>query len=366
MVGISVTTDLEGLMTRVTLTGLSAGTRYDVYRMRVHWDKDDDEYQRITPDRRNHWSAVAHRIGWEASSSTHTFRDYEAPMKPFKYFVVETTRNGPFDYNWENGDYPLSRGDLDDQAIHFDRALKEVFTVEDRPFDGTLLLRSTQDLGLFVPACLYDVDEIKYTARGTEFPVIGRQYPLYVADTREARRGRFTLLTKSLAEYQDLRDIVFPQSGRLTPIWLQAYGNETLLLDDMLVVPLDVSVEQAGQADSDRRFITVEYVEIDPTAGLPKRTGDNDALVTPPVAGFTTNNRRPRRKEKVTLYDQSSGQITNWTWTISRVEKGVVSKRYGPGPHKVSWGAAEKHWVRLRVTGPEGASVKEKTFWVQR
>lgn len=366
MVGISVVTDVEGLLANVTLTGLSAGTRYDVYRLRLLWDRDDDRYDRMLPDRRSYWSAVAHRIGWEATSSTHSFRDYEAPRRPFAYFVVPTTAIAPYEYNWENGDYPLSRGDLGTDVVHFDREIEEKFAENDRPYDGNLLMRSTKDLGLYVDACLYDMDEVKYTARGSEFPVIGRQFPLYVADTREARRGTFTLLTDSLAQYEDVREIVFPQTGRLSPVWIQAASNNVMLLDDMLVVPLDVSVEQAGKADSDRRFITVQYVEIDPTAGMPKRTGDNDVLIDPPVAGFTTNNRRPRRKERVTLYDQSTGQITEWYWTISRVEKGVVSKKYGPGPHRVSWGAATKHWVKLRVTGPGGASVKQKTFWVQR
>lgn len=366
----SVVSDVESLTVDVTMTGLTAGVRYDVYRLVQAWDSDDDVYQQRLPDRRNYWSVVAHRRGWEAPGTTASFRDYEAPMRPFRYFTVRTSLVAPFEWDWDDGDYPLSRGDLSTQVVHLQRDQEALFEIDEATVEGSLVLRSTKDLSLWADTCLYDMDVVRYTARGTEFPVIGRQYPLYVADTREARRGTMTLLTKELNEYDEIREMVFPQSGRISPIWIHAANEQTLLLDDMLVVPLDVDVQQAGK-NPERRFITIDYVEIDPTAGLPQRTGDNDDLVSAPKANFRRDVTRPRRGQKVTLTDTSTGQFENWKWTISGRVRGTnrvrdARYRYGEGPHRVSWNAPLKHYVKLRVWGPYGASTVKKYFKVQR
>lgn len=365
----SVVTDVESLTVDVTITGLTVGERYDVYRLAQSWNEDDDVYDRIIPDRRSYWSIVAHRRSWEATGTTRSFRDYEAPMKPIKYFIVRTDQTAPFEYDWTGGDYPLSRGDLSTQVVHLQREQEALFAIDDAPIEGNLVLRSTSDLGLWADACLYDMDVVRYTARGTEFPVIGRQFPIYVADSREARRGTMTLMTKDMVEYDEIREIVYPQTGRISPIWVHAANDKVAILDDMVIVPLDIDVEVAGVADPNRRFITIDFVEIDPSMGLPQRTGDNDDLVTPPKANFAATDYTPNRKQKVTLTDASTGQFDNWKWTISRKIKGKDrvkdgGYRYGEGPHQVSWGASAKHYVTLRVWGPYGASTRKKYFKV--
>lgn len=367
----SVTSDVESLTVDITISGLTAGTRYDVYRLRQSWDSDDDVYQQTIPDRRSYWSVVAHRRAWEAPGTTVSFRDYEAPMRPIKYFIVPTASVAPFEHDWSNGDYPLSRGDLSTQVVHLQRDQEALFATDEAPVVGNIVFRSTSDLSLWADCLLYDIDLIRYTARGTEFPVVGRQFPIYVADSRQARRGTITLLTKDHVEYDEIREICFPQSGRISPVWIHAANANTSLLDDMVMVPLDIDVEPAGKTEPDRRFITIDFVEIDPAAGLPQRTGDNDDLVSAPKANFTSNDFTPARKQKVTLTDTSTGQFENWKWTISRKVRGSDrvkdgSYRYGQGPHQVSWGAAITHYVKLRVWGPYGASTRKRYFKVHK
>ena len=100
MVAIDVIKDdLETLSVKVALTGLTAGTRYDVFRLQVRYlGKDDADariYERELPDRRGLWSVVSHRMGWEASAASHTFRDYECPKRPTQYYVCASSAGGP-------------------------------------------------------------------------------------------------------------------------------------------------------------------------------------------------------------------------------------------------------------------------------
>lgn len=364
--------NVRGLRVDVTCSGLTPGTRYDIYRLSVILDGEDDNghptYGPRLPDRRNYWRTVGHRYGWEAPAAETTFRDYEAPMGPFRYFVVETAAEGPHDYDWAAGDYPLERGTLSGDVVHLahleETTLDEygdpLVDAEDRP--GSLILRSTATLGLYSRACLYDLDDIRYTARGTEHAVMGRQYPLYVADTREARRGRMTMITRDIADYDEVRDIVFPQNGRIAPVMVNAGSDNTLLLDDMMVIPLDISVQQASPHSTQVRFITLDFVEIDPTTPLIQRSGDNPDPAKP-VAGFTVSPRNPSRSQQVTFTDTSSGSITTWKWDL-RPATGW-SGQSGPGPYRVRYTNQRTFKAKLRVQGPAGADVAEKTIRVR-
>ena len=358
---------VQGLYVDVTLSGLTPGTRYDLYRMRVNADGEDESgdpvYGRVLPDRKTYWQTVGHRYGWEADAAESVLRDYEPPMRPFSYFLVETSRVGPHDYNWANGDYPLSRGDLGADVVHLSHLEQTTLDeygdplVDPQDLPGTLILRSTAELGLYTRACLYDLDDIRYTARGTEHPVMGRQYPLYVADTREARRGTLTMITRDVAEYDAVREIVFPQSGRIAPVAVNAGSDNTLLLDDMLTIPLDIDVQQASQSSTQVRFVTVDFVEVDPTTPLVVRAGDNPDP-TKPRADFTRAPVSPQRGQPVVFTDTSTGAVTGWKWDL-RAAKGWQGPS-GAGPHRVRYTKTGKVLVKLRVSGPGGSSVVEK------
>jgi len=371
VVGINVTQDdVETLFVEVQLTGLTAGTRYDVMRLQLRYLGDDDTgnpiYERELPDRRALWSSVAHRVGWVAPAATATFRDYECPMRPTVWFVVATAQVGPAEWDWAGGDYPVSRGVLGAQVVHFDRELEQA--MEAGPHEkGHVLVRSTSELGLYVTSCVVDIPEMKYTARGTELAVLGRQYPVYIADTREARRGSLTLLTRDLGQYDDLRRIVFPADGRIRPVIFNSGSDATMLLDDLRVVPLDVSIEQVTQTTADFRYIHIDFVEVDPTTPLVHRTGDNDDLVNKPVANFTISDTTPARNQWVTLADTSTGQFDSWEWTIGH-SNNQVGKFYTKGPHKVRWTRRGRFTIKLRVygsiTGTGGAHTRSKTVTV--
>lgn len=348
---------VETLFVRIQLSGLTPGTKYDLFRLRMRYVGPDlttgppytggPLYSRETPDRAGLWSAVAHRVGWTAPSAAVTVRDYECPMKPTSYFLVPTSAGSPFEFGWGISTlYPISRGVLGAGVVDFEHDL----AVQPQ---GRVIVRSTADLNRFVILCVADMDEIKYTARGTELAVIGNQYPVYVADTREARRGSIVFKVDNVGQYNDLRSIVFPASGRIWPIYLQDASTPNMLLDDMKVLPLDVTIEQATKADADTRFVRVDYVEIDSTAPLPKRFGDNDNEISPPVANFLISDTTPAAGQVVTLTDTSTGQFDSWDWTIYGSSSNPLGKFHTKGPHKVLWNHKGEKTVKLRVYGAE-------------
>lgn len=359
--------DLERLLVKVRLTGLAAGTAHDVYRLQLRNAGVDDTGKRIyeleRPDRRGLWSTVAHRVGststgsgpsWVPATSTVEFRDFEAPKRPFSYFVCPSSVGGPGSWDFDDGPYPLGRGVLDDTVTHFNAQLQDANLGED-PDVGELLIRSTANLARYVTCCVYDVDGPTYTARGQEHAVIGSQYPVYISDSREARRGTFTLMVKDLNQLNQLRSICFPESGRIWPVTIHSSGDPTMLLDDIRAVPLNVEIEQLIKSDINTRLVHLDYIEIDGSTPLVRRSGDNDYLDTDaPDANFTISDSTPHAGEWITLTDTSTGAGNNdWEWTFTPHPAsnpiGVFHTSGGSGGHKVRYTSTGSKWVKLRV-----------------
>lgn len=363
--------DIETLIVKIHLTGLVVGRRYDVMRLQMRYLGDDDAgtriYQREIPDRRALWSSLAHRVGWEAPKTEVTFRDFECPMRPTQFYLCESSAIGPFDWDFAAGDYPLTNGVIaSTPVVHFNADISAL-DLDDQPDEGHILVRSVEELAHRADACLVEMTGPKYTARGTEFAVMGSQYPVYVSDSREARRGSVVLLTRDLGQLNDLRRIVYPSSGAIRPFLMQSGGDAALLLDDMRVVPLDVEIEQATPDNADLRFVRIDYVEVDNSAPLIARIGDNDDLVDPPEAAFTFSDTTPAKHQWITLSDTSTGQGDTWEWTIERGYEtdNRVGKFWGPGPHKVFWGARGRRSVKLRFGSPAtGFHTRTKTVTV--
>lgn len=349
-IGISITKeDLETLTTRISLTGLTAGTRYDVYRVQYRYLGKNAagvrQYQRELPDRRALWSSVGHRIGWQAGGTTASFRDYECPIRPTKYFACLTSVIGPHEYDFADGNYPMSRGALSAELVHWRADMDDIFA---DPGEGHIVVRSVHELAHYADCCLVEMDGPTYTARVNEIPVMGNQYPVIVSDTREARRGSLTLLTRNLGQYNALRRIVFPASGAIRPVVLQSGGDHSLLLDDMRIIPLDVELEQTTQRDADYRYVTIDYVEADPSAPLIARSGDNDDLTAAPVAQFTLSTTTPTVGQWVTLTDTSTGSGDDWEWTVDNTASNKVGKFYTRGPHQIAFASRGAKTVKLR------------------
>jgi hypothetical protein len=370
-IGLTVTKETwETLFVALQLTGLTPGVKYDLMRLQIRYTGDDDlanpVYNRETPDRKALWSAVAHRVGWTAPAATVNVIDYECPTRPTQYLLVPTSAVGPFEYtNWAVP-YPVSRGVLSPTVVHFAREI----TGEGEK--GHVLVRSTANLQKFVMACVAEMDELKYTARGTELAVMGSQYPVYVADTREARRGSIVLKVESLGAYNDLRSIVFPNTGAIRPVIFNNASLDAILLDDMKVIPLDVSVEQASKADVDLRFVRIDFVEVEAASPLLKRAGDNDNYINHPKANFTVSDMTPAVNQWVTLTDTSTGQYDSWDWTFRGQTSNTGGKFYTKGPHKIRFTKRGTKTIKLRVYGAEidaqghtaGSSVLSKTVVV--
>ena len=96
-----------------------------MYRLQVQHVHDDPDtgqpvYNRELPDSAAVcWSSVAHRVGWQPAAANANFRrTFECPRRPTRYFIVETDLTAPFEYDWDNGNYPLSRGVLSDDVVH--------------------------------------------------------------------------------------------------------------------------------------------------------------------------------------------------------------------------------------------------------
>jgi len=173
-------------------------------------------------------------------------------------------------------------------------------------------------------------------------------------------------MTRNLGQYNDLRRVVFPESGAIRPFILNSGGDATLLLDDMRCVPLDVEVEQTTPENADLRYVKINYVEVDNSLPLVRRIGDNDDLVNPPEAAFTFSDASPARHQWISLTDTSTGQGDTWEWTIERGYEtdNKIAKFYGPGPHRVRWAIRGKKTVKLRFGG-SGAGFHTRTKTLQ-
>jgi hypothetical protein len=372
MVGISITKeDLETLFVQVHLTGLNPGTRYDVMRLQLRYLGKDDlgarRYERELPDRRALWSSVAHRVGWQAPATSANFRDFECPKRPTSYFVCASSAVGPHEWDFADGTYPVGHGVLDEEVVHFNQDIRDVDPTALDPSEGHILVRSVHELAHYAEACVVDLDGPTYTARASEFAVMGNQYPVIISDSREARRGTVTLKTSDLGQYNDLRRVVFPESGRIRPFVLNSGGDSALLLDDMRCIPLDVEVEQATKLNPDVRFIHIDYVEVDPSAPLIARSGDNDDLVGAPQADFTFSDPTPAAGQWITLTDTSTGLGDDWDWTIGGgggEGSNWIGKFYTRGPHRVRWMGRGKAAVKLRFGG-SGAGHHTRTKTVE-
>jgi hypothetical protein len=363
--GMTVTAeDWQSMHVQVNLTGLTVGTKYDLMRLHLHHTGYNSVgtplYERWMPDRKTLWSAVAHRVGWTATKTSHSVIDYDVNLTPHQYFIVATSAEGPFEYtNWAVP-YPTSRGYLHPVVTHLGELLR------DEP-PGFILLRSTNEPLKFVKVCVVEVDEMKYTARGTELAVMGNQYPVYIADTRQARRGSIVVKITGDGAYNTLRDVVFPNTGAIWPVILQRASWPNPLFEDMKVIPLDVTVEQPTKANPFVRFARIDFVEVDPTSPLLRRTGDNDDAIAVPKANFTLSDTTPARNQWITLTDTSTGQYDQWDWNVPG-NTAIYATGYafpiiggtGPGarfqtkgPHQVIWAQAGTYEVSLRVYGTE-------------
>lgn len=356
VIGINILQhDLERLLVKVEITGLAAGTAHDIYRLQLRCPGKDDLgnrlYERELPDRRGLWSTVAHRVNWQAPSGTVELRDFEAPKRPFQYFVCPSSVGGPGSWDFEDGPYPLGRGVLDDQVIHFNAQLEDL-DLSAEPGIGELLIRSTANLARYIECCVGDIDGPRYVARGEEHSVIGSQYPTFISDSREARRGTFTLLVRDLNQYNQLRSICFPESGRIWPITIHSASDPTLLIDDLRAIPMDVSIDQVSKSDIDFRWVELDYIEVDPNVPLVSRSGDNDYLDTnAPDANFTISDDTPAANTWVTLTDTSTGAGNDdWEWTLTpHPASNPIGVFHTRGPHKVRYPNTGKKWVKLRV-----------------
>jgi hypothetical protein len=360
--------DVSRLSVTLHLTGLVVGTRYDLMRLQVRYVGDNDlgvpVYDRELPDRAALWSTVAHRVSWQATATTADVTDYECPMRPTQWFIVESSLVGPAEYEgWDKAPYPVSRGVLSPTIVHFNREYADLMGAGARE-QGHVLVRSTVELGKYVSCCVVDIDELKYVARGTELAVIGSQYPVFISDTREARRGSIILKVDTLGAYNDLRSIVFPPGGAVRPVIFNAGSEPTMLLDDMRVIPLDIGIEQVTHSDPSSRYVHIDFTETDPTVPLIFRTGDNDTLVSKPTANFTISDTTPARNQWITLTDTSSGSFDSYDWSVGTTANNAMSKYYSKGPFRIAYKARGTFVVKLRVYGLAGASTVTKTITV--
>ena len=142
------------------------------------------------------------------------------------------------------GKYPTSRGALSTQVVHFARDLADAH-LNLEPKEGRILVRSTDELALYIAPCLVEMEGPLYTARGEEHAVMGSQFPVFVSDSREARRGTLVLLTRNLGAVQR------PAAHRLPGVGAdparsccRGAGTRRCCCDDLRCLPLDVEVEQ--------------------------------------------------------------------------------------------------------------------------
>lgn len=242
-VGIAVTaTDNTALRATFSLTGLDTAKRYDVLRVISGSDDNERRYQVIGSYR-----------DWKPSAATATVVDYEAPIRPYRVAIWDSTLSTPLDFDFSLGGYTGPAALVTSNEVKLTS-----------PLCGAVI-RSTKTPGLYVDVRIWDLDPVLYRARVSELTPMGTRFPVIIADRREGRRvERLVVYTSSVAAGKALTDLLIPETGRIHPVWLRTDDTNKLLFHDLLMMPLDITVEPASKANPERRFFTIAGVEVDP------------------------------------------------------------------------------------------------------
>jgi hypothetical protein len=323
---LTATPELESFVVDLAFTGLATTTAYTVWRRLVNSDGTP------MPGDVDQWEAVGSWSSWYPSSSAPQVVDYEPPFRPFVYVVQPTSLGAP------GPSWTLPAAGAQSGLVDFADVLGR----------GELVVRSLVHLGRVEAVCIYDMTPVRRAARGVLHPVLGSRFPVAVMDARDARAGQITFYTASIGEYRRLMAIIAPDDGQLWPVWFRAGDSSTLLVDDLYAMPGDVEVQLATHRDGGKRFVLLDFTEVDPRSATKQRPGDDDSPTARPTAAFTWSPTSPRTGQTVTFTSTSTGTIASFRWEIeARVRSGV-------GPHAVTFKYEGAKTVRLTVTSPQG------------
>jgi hypothetical protein len=249
MVAIIVTnTDNTALTASFNVQDLADNGRYDIVRVIETSDDNERKYQLVGAYR--DWLFEGPLPGM---SGTESLVDREAPIRPYRLGVWDSTKVTPLDWDFSSGPY------TGPAAL----ALSPLVSLSS-PLCGAVI-RSTKTPGLFAEVRIFDLSPVEYRARYSELTPMGTRYPVIIADRREGRRvSGLVVYAPDNTESKALIDLLLPENGRIYPVWLRTNDDNKLLFHDLLLMPLDITVEPAAKNRPDRRFITIEGVEIDP------------------------------------------------------------------------------------------------------
>lgn len=225
------------------ITGLSSAMSYDLIRQVTRSDDNERRYQ-VVGSYRN-WKPPA-------GKTTVTVTDTEAALRQHKVGIWFSEPGNPLSFEFAYGGYtgpaPL--------------AMAEPVAL---PAPGCGAVLQSTKTAQIMDVRIWDFDPVRYQAKLGELLPMGSRFPVIVADRREGRRvSNLTFYTRTLQEYRDMLTLLSPESGRIYPLWLRTADEDLLLLHDFLFVAKDITVEPASKAHPERKFFTVEAVEIDP------------------------------------------------------------------------------------------------------
>lgn len=232
------------LTVSANITGIASGFPYDVIRVIETSDDNERKYQLIGNYRE--WSVAN-------PNTSGRVNDNAAPIRPYRIGVWDSTKVTPLDFDFGTGPY------TGPPAL----AMSNLISLTS-PLCGAVM-RSTKVPGLYVDVRIHDFQPVQYRAKVSELTPMGTRYPVVIADRREGRRiSGLVVYAPDNTQSKALIDLLLPENGRIYPIWLRTADTNRLLFHDMLMMPMDITIEPASRNNPTRRFITIDGVELDP------------------------------------------------------------------------------------------------------
>lgn len=330
-----------GYMASYNVAGLDTAKTYDVVRVLESANANERKY-----------SAVAHRRNWRPGSAAGVIRDYEAPLRPYRVGLWDSSLQTPLDWLFEYGPY-AGPGPVAQTAA-----------IDINPPGCGALLRSTATPGLWAEVKI-QATTIDYPARIEWHKVIASRFPVAIADRREGRTiENLVLWAPSLTDSKTLTDLLIPETGRVHPLWLRTSDADELMFHDLMFMPGDITVEPISYAQPFSKWFQIATVEVDPRTGIAARVGDGD-LATPPTAviGLMPSSQG-KKPFTVTFTDESVGTYTSRRWVIYDDKDTYATST--AATYLRTFKKAGTFTVKLTVSGSSGSDVTKTTVRVTK
>ena len=200
------------------------------------------------------YQVVGRLSGWVPGATTATVIDMEPPMRQYRLGI------------WDASSSPAGVDfGIDGATVPTPLATSALVQITPETCKAILQPTGSTVSGKNVRVRIWDFTPVKYQARVSELLPMGTRFPVIIADRRESRRvDSLTLYASTFDEAKAIAGLLIPATGRIFPVWLRTTDDDSLLFDDLLFMPGDISIEPASKTRPWSKFIRITMTEVDP------------------------------------------------------------------------------------------------------